>query len=223
MDESGNPVNGNRVYVCSVCGDIRVEEVEPHVHTYDEGTVTVEPTLTEAGIRTYTCSGCGESYTEEIPALLDANLILQEDSEHPCKDSLADLIPGAVALDPQVINGGLSEDYPFDAETMLWFVTPSGDGILAIAFADTDKMEAGLASLAELANVKGRYVNNDAFIFVQPDGAEPVPGIKQAGMMPDALAPLTEVLGEAQTIGNAAGTPEESAETADVPEEQKAE
>ena len=40
----------------------------PHVHTWDSGTVTKEPTCTEPGIKTYKCS-CGETRTETIPAL----------------------------------------------------------------------------------------------------------------------------------------------------------
>ena len=40
-----------------------------HVHTWDEGTVTVEPTCAEAGVMTYTCiAGKGFTKTEEIPA-----------------------------------------------------------------------------------------------------------------------------------------------------------
>ena len=40
-----------------------------HVHTWDEGTVTVEPTCAEAGVMTYTCTaGKGFTKTEEIPA-----------------------------------------------------------------------------------------------------------------------------------------------------------
>ena len=38
-------------------------------HSWDEGTVTKEPTETETGIRTYTCKNCGETKTEDIPAL----------------------------------------------------------------------------------------------------------------------------------------------------------
>ena len=40
-----------------------------HEHTWDEGTVTTEPTCTEPGVKTYTCSGCDETRTEEIEAL----------------------------------------------------------------------------------------------------------------------------------------------------------
>ena len=39
-----------------------------HVHKWDEGSVTLEPTCTEDGVMTYTCRVCGETYTEAIPA-----------------------------------------------------------------------------------------------------------------------------------------------------------
>ena len=44
------------------------EKAAEHVHSFDEGKVTTEPTCTEKGVKTFTCS-CGETKTEEIPAL----------------------------------------------------------------------------------------------------------------------------------------------------------
>ena len=44
------------------------EKAAEHVHSFDEGKVTTEPTCTEKGVKTFTCSG-GETKTEEIPAL----------------------------------------------------------------------------------------------------------------------------------------------------------
>jgi hypothetical protein len=46
------------------------EAEAPHVHAYDEGVVTTEPTHTEKGVKTFTCA-CGATYTEEIPANVD--------------------------------------------------------------------------------------------------------------------------------------------------------
>lgn len=40
----------------------------PHTHVWDEGTVTVAPTETTPGVRTYTCTVCGQTRTEIIPA-----------------------------------------------------------------------------------------------------------------------------------------------------------
>ena len=40
-------------------------------HTWDQGTVTEEPTCTEAGVKLHNCTdeGCDETYPEELPAL----------------------------------------------------------------------------------------------------------------------------------------------------------
>ncbi len=58
---------------CATCGKVlkEQEEIPALGHDYDDGVVTTEPTLTEAGIKTYTCEreGCGHSYTEEIAVL----------------------------------------------------------------------------------------------------------------------------------------------------------
>lgn len=40
---------------------------KPHVHTYDGGVVTVQPTCTTTGTKVYTCTGCKQSYKETIP------------------------------------------------------------------------------------------------------------------------------------------------------------
>ncbi len=49
---------------CS-CGD----ESNRGTHTWDKGTVTVEPTETETGIKTYKCTVCDREKTEELPVL----------------------------------------------------------------------------------------------------------------------------------------------------------
>lgn len=42
---------------------------KPHVHKYNSGVVTKEPTCTDTGVKTYTCVNNDDSYTETIPAL----------------------------------------------------------------------------------------------------------------------------------------------------------
>lgn len=42
---------------------------KPHVHKYNSGVVTKEPTCTDTGVKTYTCINNDDSYTEKIPAL----------------------------------------------------------------------------------------------------------------------------------------------------------
>lgn len=56
--------------ICSNCGEIVSTKEIPATgaHTWDNGTVTTEPTETAPGVRTYTCTVCGEVKTEVIPA-----------------------------------------------------------------------------------------------------------------------------------------------------------
>ena len=56
--------------VCANCGDVIATEVIPATgaHTWDNGTVTTEPTETTPGERTHTCAICGQTKTEIIPA-----------------------------------------------------------------------------------------------------------------------------------------------------------
>ena len=56
--------------VCSNCGDVIATEVIPATgaHTWDNGTVTTEPTEKDPGTMTYTCTICGAIKTEVIPA-----------------------------------------------------------------------------------------------------------------------------------------------------------
>ena len=42
---------------------------KPHVHKYNSGVVTKEPTCTDTGVKTYTCVNGDDSYTETIPSL----------------------------------------------------------------------------------------------------------------------------------------------------------
>ena len=56
--------------ICANCGDVIATEVIPATgaHTWDNGTVTTEPTETTPGTRTHTCAVCGATKTEIIPA-----------------------------------------------------------------------------------------------------------------------------------------------------------
>ena len=56
--------------VCANCGDVIATEVIPATgaHTWDNGTVTTEPTETTPGVRTFTCAVCSQTKTKVIPA-----------------------------------------------------------------------------------------------------------------------------------------------------------
>lgn len=56
--------------VCSNCGEVIATKVIPATgaHTWDNGTVTTEPTEKDPGVMTYTCAVCSQTKTEVIPA-----------------------------------------------------------------------------------------------------------------------------------------------------------
>ncbi len=56
--------------VCSNCGEVVSTKEIPATgeHTWDNGTVTKEPTENEPGVRTFTCAVCGQTKTAPIPA-----------------------------------------------------------------------------------------------------------------------------------------------------------
>ena len=56
--------------ICSNCGEVVSTKEIPATgaHTWDNGTVTTEPTETTPGVRTFTCAVCGQTRTETIPA-----------------------------------------------------------------------------------------------------------------------------------------------------------
>ena len=56
--------------ICSNCGEVVSTKEIPATgaHTWDNGTVTTEPTETTPGVRTFTCAVCGATQTETIPA-----------------------------------------------------------------------------------------------------------------------------------------------------------
>ena len=56
--------------ICSNCGEVISTKEIPATgaHTWDNGTVTTEPTETTPGVRTFTCAVCGQTKNETIPA-----------------------------------------------------------------------------------------------------------------------------------------------------------
>lgn len=63
-ENSGNSGNNN-----GNNGDNNGNTEKPHVHKYNSGVVTKEPTCTDTGVKTYTCVDGDDSYTEKIQAL----------------------------------------------------------------------------------------------------------------------------------------------------------
>ena len=61
---------GRTETICDNCGEVVSTKEIPATgaHTWDNGTVTTEPTETTPGVRTFTCAVCGQTRTETIPA-----------------------------------------------------------------------------------------------------------------------------------------------------------
>lgn len=61
---------GRTETICDNCGEVTATKEIPATgaHTWDNGTVTTEPTETTPGVRTFTCAVCGQTRTETIPA-----------------------------------------------------------------------------------------------------------------------------------------------------------
>ncbi len=60
---------GRTETICDNCGEVVSTKEIPATgaHTWDNGTVTTEPTATTPGVRTYTCTICGLTKEEVIP------------------------------------------------------------------------------------------------------------------------------------------------------------
>lgn len=79
--------------VCSNCGDVIATEVIPATgaHTWDNGTVTTEPTETTPGARTHTCAVCGATKTEIIPATGAHTFVFTKNVAPSCTEAGYDL------------------------------------------------------------------------------------------------------------------------------------
>lgn len=78
---------------CSNCGDVIATEVIPATgaHTWDNGTVTTEPTETTPGVRTFTCAVCSQTKTEVIPATGAHTFVFTKNVAPTCTEAGYDL------------------------------------------------------------------------------------------------------------------------------------
>ena len=71
---------GYEVYYCQDCGEVLHDNFTPMLdHTWDEGVVSVEPTVDHEGEMRYTCTVCAATKTEAIPKLhVHTNMVLRK-------------------------------------------------------------------------------------------------------------------------------------------------
>ena len=79
--------------ICSNCGEVVSTKEIPATgaHTWDNGTVTTEPTETTPGVRTYTCAVCGATRTETIPATGEHTFVFTKNVAPTCTTEGYDL------------------------------------------------------------------------------------------------------------------------------------
>lgn len=79
--------------VCANCGDVIATKVIPATgaHTWDNGTVTTEPTETTPGVRTFTCAVCSQTKTEVIPATGAHTFVFTKNVAPTCTEAGYDL------------------------------------------------------------------------------------------------------------------------------------
>ena len=79
--------------VCANCGEIIATKVIPATgaHTWDNGTVTTEPTETTPGVRTFTCAVCSQTKTEVIPATGTHTFVFTKTVAPSCTEAGYDL------------------------------------------------------------------------------------------------------------------------------------
>ena len=62
--------DGEGKYMCTFCGKEKTDIIPATGnHSWDEGSVTLEPSEESSGIKTYTCSVCGGTKEEKLPAV----------------------------------------------------------------------------------------------------------------------------------------------------------
>ena len=79
--------------ICSNCGEVVSTKEIPATgaHTWDNGTVTTEPTETTPGVRTFTCAVCGATRTETIPATGEHTFVFTKNIAPTCTTEGYDL------------------------------------------------------------------------------------------------------------------------------------
>ena len=65
--------DGEKIYICSRCGDTKTEVIEATDHDYEEKVIA--PTTTSEGYTLHTCKRCGHSYKSDIKPMLVEKLV----------------------------------------------------------------------------------------------------------------------------------------------------
>ena len=125
-------------YVCSICGDVKYEDIrEPLGHDWDEGKVVVEPSAQTQGATgiAYTCTRCGEVMAEWVLPKTEGNTAngqtqtneqqtVNDPTKPPVADKTADLEGAPIWERPfyyVTLTGDWATDLLSIANTQLWY------------------------------------------------------------------------------------------------------
>ena len=118
--------------ICSNCGDVIATKVIPATgaHTWDNGTVTTEPTETTPGVRTHTCAVCGATKTEVIPATGAHTFVFTKNVAPTCTEAGYDLYTcsGCGATEKRNVKPALG--HKWDSGTVTAEPTEKGPGTM---------------------------------------------------------------------------------------------
>ena len=63
--EPTETMEGEKTYICTTCGETKLQRVPMLSHTHSYTATVVAPTCTEQGYTTHTCTVCGDSYVAD--------------------------------------------------------------------------------------------------------------------------------------------------------------
>ena len=79
--------SGYTTHTCTVCGSSYTDtQVAATGHSWDDGTVTTQPTENAAGVKTYSCTACDESKEVSIPPIGHKHVYKATVTEPTCVD-----------------------------------------------------------------------------------------------------------------------------------------
>lgn len=122
--------------ICANCGDVIATEVIPATgaHTWDNGTVTTEPTETTPGVRTFTCAVCSQTKTEVIPATGAHTFVFTKNIAPSCTEAGYDLYTCRDCGATEKRNAKPALGHKWDSGTVTTEPTEKGPGTMTYTY-----------------------------------------------------------------------------------------
>ena len=155
-----------------------------HVHTWDEGVITTQPTCTADGVRTFTCTECGETYTESVSASghswSEWTVVTPATEEHDgvkertcsrCGEKETESIPRIIVID-NVDGTSTSVETQADG-TQVKTTTGAADGSVTVEKTSESIDDNGnevVNTQTTRTEADGSYTKVDETVVTEPDG-----------------------------------------------------